>query len=178
MFIWPIGIIWQWESGGLRAIHIYVIDFQEISQGSGFLLHKFWWPLTPHFLTAKWSLWVIWTSLRGYFFCDIFSNWPLSVEVCCCLKSCEHLRYFHIIYASKTLDTRITQINCDITIAIVLCPAACKEDRVGQIKITYSKCNSQVATADKAWSQGIICPVLESDRRNPFNICDCLVSSL
>ena len=72
MFIWPIGIIWHWESGGLRAIHIYVIDFQEISQGSGFLLHKFWWPLTPHFLTAKLSLWVIWTSLHGYFFSASF----------------------------------------------------------------------------------------------------------
>ena len=81
MFIWPIGIIWHWESGGLRAIHIYVIDFQEISQGSGFLLHKFWWPLTPNFLTAKWSLWVIWTSLHGYFFSAIFFFiWPLLVE--------------------------------------------------------------------------------------------------
>ena len=41
------------------------------------LLHKFWWPLTPNFLTAKWSLWVMWTSLHGYFFCAIFSLFDL-----------------------------------------------------------------------------------------------------
>ena len=53
------------------AVRIYVIDFQEISQGTAFLLHKIGWPLTPHFLSAKWSLRVIWTSLYGCFFSSI-----------------------------------------------------------------------------------------------------------
>ena len=102
MFIWTKGIIWRWEKGGLRAPQILLHKFSKISQGSPILLHKIGGPVTPHFLTSKWSLWVISTSPGGYFSISILFQFTQFGWTVPCEDSSILFHFWHGIVLRNT----------------------------------------------------------------------------